>query len=385
MVPSGYATAWRPVGYPFYREQFLALAKRGLRVGVVYPENRPVVGPDRMRRFSEFTPRFGNDEGLATYRITYPHIPKAPRLRAAIWLRQLQRLVDLYVAEQGKPDLLHAHGVLWGGAGAVRAGRSLGVPVVVTAHSTAFARGLVRRRDESTITEVLLGSDAVLAVSGALRARLIPYAPDVEIQVVPNLVDTEFFDTTSRAARRKFTWLSVAALRPKKGLDVLLNAFAKSFGSNPNVELRIAGRGPMMQELVEQAGRLGLAEQVEFIGLVSRERIRSEMQAADGFVLPSRVETFGVVVIEAMATGLPVVATVSGGPEEIVTPETGLIVQPDDADALGRAMAAIMKSADQWRSREALIRGVAVDCYGELAVTDKIIEVYRQVLRGRQF
>ena len=99
----------------------------------------------------------------------------------------------------------------------------------------------------------------------------------------------------------------------KKGQADLLRAFAERFAGDPSVRLGIGGDGPERGRLHELAGSLAIAEQVDWLGALDRDGVRQAMCEADAFVLPSRLETFGVVVIEALACGLPVVATRSGG------------------------------------------------------------------------
>jgi glycosyltransferase involved in cell wall biosynthesis len=104
------------------------------------------------------------------------------------------------------------------------------------------------------------------------------------------------------------------------------------------VSLTIVGNGPERPALEEQARQLGVASRISFRGRLNRRAVREALQHAHAFVLPSRYETFGVVLLEAMATGLPVVATASGGPEDIVTPDTGELVPPGDPSALASAL-----------------------------------------------
>lgn len=381
IIPWSYPSPANPLSGIFFREQAQALRKRGLQVGVASPDPRALNGAALNDLFGNLLRiRLEDDSGIPTYRSTFPAVPKSPRARKALWLNQLRRLVDRYVAEQGVPDVVHAHGILWAGVGAVRARFPSPVPVVVTAHSSAFARGLIRRWQEPAIAEALHGADAVLAVSSALRQRLARYAPTVAITAVPNMVDTDFFSPADRSGREEFTWLSVASLTENKGIHTLLSAFAGAFAGNRTVRLRIAGDGPERSQLVALAARLDLTDRVQFVGRLDRPGVRREMHDADAFVLSSRVETFGVALIEAMATGLPVVATRSGGPEDVVYSDVGYLVAPDDPLVLADAMGELFAQRERWRQRGPGIRSYVDEQYSERAVTDLIIETYQQVI-----
>jgi glycosyltransferase involved in cell wall biosynthesis len=112
-----------------------------------------------------------------------------------------------------------------------------------------------------------------------------------------------------------------------------------------------------------------MSDRVIFRGRLSRTEMQNEMQAANCFVLPSRYEAFGVVLIEAMATGLPVIATRSGGPESIVTPVNGLLVDPENADQLSRAMEHIMIHIGEYQEEK--IREGTLQKFGNTSVMEQ--------------
>jgi len=125
------------------------------------------------------------------------------------------------------------------------------------------------------------------------------------------------------------TFLSVGSLDKNKDHQLLISGFAAHFRGR-QARLRIAGDGPLRRTLISQTARLGISHQVEFLGRMPREEVWREMARADCLVLTSRYETFGVVLIEALACGTPVVATKVGAAAEIVTAESGYLVNPDD-------------------------------------------------------
>jgi len=327
-----------------------------------------------------FKTEFREEEGIPTFRSLGWAVPKLPRVNRQIWLWQARRLVDLYVQRFGKPNIIHAHAVLWGGVAALEASQKLGVPFLVTEHSTAYARGLIEPWQEPDIKRVLQHANVRAAVSHSLARLIAPYAMGLPIEVVPNVVDTEFFTLPPHPRRsRPFVFLSVALLTPKKGIDVLLKAFTVGFKGHPEVELWIGGDGPQRSDLESLAHSLGIEPQVRFLGLLNREQVREAMWRANAFVLPSYVETFGVVLIEAMATGLPVIATRSGGPEEFVTPEVGYLVSPGDIKQLGEAMATAYGNGVVG-SEEQISRWVK-ESFSFSAVSLRLIGLYMSLIR----
>ena len=132
----------------------------------------------------------------------------------------------------------------------------------------------------------------------------------------------------------KYIFLSVGNLLPVKGHEFVIRAFALIVQKYTNSMLRLVGDGPLKNELEVLAKKLNIEDKVVFTGEVDSDSVRKEMLNADVFVFPSRSETFGVALIEAMSCGLPVVSTACGGPEEIVDDNTGILVEPENVGAL---------------------------------------------------
>jgi glycosyltransferase involved in cell wall biosynthesis len=144
------------------------------------------------------------------------------------------------------------------------------------------------------------------------------------------------------ASRTGHTVGSIGRLVREKGYDVLLAALA----TVPDARLRLVGDGPERSALEAQATALGVAERVEFRGW--QADIASELAAMDAMAVPSRLEGFGIVAVEAMLAGVPVVASRTGGmPEYIVDDETGVLVDPDDEVGLASALRALLADPDR--------------------------------------
>lgn len=380
VIPSWYPTAERPAAGVFFQDQARVLHKAGMRVGVVAPIQRSIrtLAHGHVLKYG-FQTQFCEEEGIPTFRSLGWAVPKLPRVSRQIWLWQARRLVDQYVKRFGKPDIIHAHAVLWGGVAALEASQRLGVPFLVTEHSSAYARGLIKPWEETFIKRVLQRAAARVAVSQSLARLMAPYAMGMPIEIVPNVVDTEFFSPPPLPRpSRPFIFLSVALLTPKKGIDVLIKAFAAKFKGYADVELWIGGDGPQRSDLERLVHSLDIKSQVRFLGLLSREQVREAMWRANVFVLPSYVETFGVVLIEALATGLPVIATSCGGPEEFVTREVGRLVSPGSVSGLAECMEFMFEDACMRFDGHKISR-LAHSRFGYSAVSSRLEEIYREV------
>jgi glycosyltransferase involved in cell wall biosynthesis len=200
---------------------------------------------------------------------------------------------------------------------------------------------------------------------------------------MPNAVDPAFLDhplPARHAAREKtdsFCFAAVALLTPKKGMDVLLRAFASAFRADPRVRLDIGGDGSEREALQAMVRELGLSDQVRFLGVLDRAQVLELIATADALVLPSRYETFGIVLIEALALGKPVIATRCGGPESIVREQDGLLVPTDDVAALAQALRRLHLTA--WRYDPHALRAGCRARYGEPAVVSRLLDAYQRL------
>jgi glycosyltransferase involved in cell wall biosynthesis len=344
ILPSWYSTPEVPWSGSFFENQAVALARAGARVGVAFVETRSLRSLSLSGvRQSHFQTAYSEDRGVNCLRLRGWNPVAQTTAGARIWAALSQRLVQTYVRRFGTPDVIHAQAALWAGRVAVQMARRLSRPCVVTEHSTAVLRGALRPSERRQAADIYREANAVLAVSKALALAVDAIAGTDRCRVLPNLVDVEFF-TLPAVPRRMapFTFLCVCNLIiMHKQVDRLIRAFAHTSAACPGTRLVIVGRGPDEAALRALAHQCGVAPHVEFTGGLPAEGVRERMWMANAFVLPSAFETFGVVLVEALATGIPVISTHCGGPEEIVEPGLGTLVDRDDDEGLAAAMVAM--------------------------------------------
>ncbi len=220
----------------------------------------------------------------------------------------------------------------------------------VVADEALFERGSARARlgIEAFLERLhVRRADVVLATSAYSASRAVElYAVAADrVRVVPEPIELDrwrrAFESAEALPREGFSILCVAHLYRRKDLGTLLAAMTKLPGE---AALRIAGSGPELLRLRSLAGRLGLARRVEFLGHVPFARLAAEYRRADVFCLPSRQEGFGIVFLEAMAAGLPVVAARAAAVPEVVTEgECGILIPPGDDSALAAALERILR------------------------------------------
>lgn len=377
-MPSWYPSAEHPLNGVFFQDQARALRDAGHRVGVLFPHLR------RLRSFGIRPLRENHgqitsemEEGIPTVRWNGWNVPAA-RLRPRLFSDKAERLLITYRDEFGAPDLVHAHSCFWAGAAAERLRRRYGLPYVLTEHHSSFICGGISSWKRPIVETSFSSSSRLLSVSDELRRHMRPFAENRSIDVVPNMVDTSYFVPPKHPrSRSPFRFLTISFLNENKAVDVLIRAFQRAFSADDPVMLEIGGDGPSRSALERLTSRLGLNDHIHFLGMLSRSAVRSAMHRADAFVLSSRRETFGVVLIEAMATGLPIVATRAGGPQEIVSSRTGLLVEPGDVKDLAHALNEMHSRVSKYSAD--LIRRHAVERYGRSAVVERLSAYYRSV------
>lgn len=386
IIPSWYPNYPGHIQGCYFRQQALALKRYGHQVGVIDVKLR--LPRSWKLLFNGF---FGNsseiDEGLLTYRFCgIDWFRRIPRLRRWLWLHHGKKMIDRYVSQNGKPDIIHAHAMLNGGVLAKAVSERFAIPFVVTEHSSAFARGLVNQNQTELARGVATSAARRFAVSGEFCKLLVSHLGAVALpwEEIPNVVDREFIDTellTRDIVTEPFVFLNVAFLTKNKGIDNLVAAFERAFRNDPGIILKIGGDGAERPRLEAMAAELGVADRVQFLGMLSRDQVREEMTNADVFVLSSHHETFGVVVIEALAMGKPVIATRCGGPESIVREQDGFLIPKDDVPALATAMKEMRSVYDSYDAAE--IRAACNARYSESAIAEKLSTVYSEVLLVR--
>lgn len=364
-----------------FREQAQALKKEDMQAGIIFPEVRSLRTLNwRTLGHNRFQTSADDENGLNVIRYHGWNFPNS-KWRKNKFSQTTARLFRLYLEKFGKPDIIHARSVIWGGIAASELPERGSIPYVISEHSTGFARGLVQPWQEPLVRKAYEEAARVMAVSSPFARLLKPYAGNQKIEVVPNMVDTSFF-TLPQTPRSTspVRFLTVAFLQKKKALDNLLRSFAASFRGKEDVLLDIGGDGPERQNLENLCDVLKIRKQVNFLGLLSRQGVREAMWNANVFVLPSHVETFGIVFIEAMATGLPVIATRCGGPEDFVTDETGTLIEPGNVEALSEALNAYA-SPDRLAAFDAnALRKYADENFSAAGSARRMITRYREVL-----
>ncbi|MCO6499920.1 MAG: glycosyltransferase [Vicingus serpentipes] len=260
-----------------------------------------------------------------------------------LWLEYGKYALNKYIKKYGKPDIIHAHNMVYAGLFALETKEVFNIPVVVTEHSSQYAMKGVSEEVEKLLKNAFNNHDHFYAVSPKLIDLLSQKfsLPKKKLQWLPNVLPPEIEKLElpkSLKKQDKFRFINIANLIPLKGQKELIEAFDMAFKRNEDVELVIAGQGFLHDELNNLIEKRNLKGKVKLIGLITRKEVVHQLDNSHVLVLPSHYETFGVVLIEALSRGIPVISTYCGGPECIVKEKNGVLIEPQNVKQLSQAL-----------------------------------------------
>ena len=365
------------------------LAERcDMRVVSPVPWCPPLPAAGRFEQYARFrrVPRLDRRHGVE---IAHPRFVVGPGtslypLEARAYAAGIARTVE-QLHKRFPFDLVHAHLIYPEGVVAERIARRYGVPFVVTEHAP-WTGWLDRVGVARQAVPAARSAAAIMPVSTSVLGTIRAYAGDrVHGTVVPVGVDAELFVPGDERERRGDQILFVGWINFNKGIDVLLAAMTELAGRDIPARLLLVGgsfyRNTRLQEerLRAYAATLGLGDRVRFLGRQPPHEVARLMAESTVVVLPSRAESFGAVLVEALACGTPVVATRCGGPEDIVVDGVGELVAVEDAAGLADALARVLGEPGRY-DREHL-RRYALERFGWDTIVDRIHDVYLEAVR----
>lgn len=285
-----------------------------------------------------------------------------------------------------KPDIVHSHVTLPVGFATVMAGKLLGVPVLITEHWGPISDLAGNRVGAWAMRFAIRHADQVIAVSDYLKDEMISELRITRhIAVIPNLFDRSKFYPAPLDGNSAGTLDVLFVGRggdSRKGNRFVLEAFASALPQSAMpLRLVMVGRG-LEKELLPLAERLGVHQNCVFPGALPIERLADIARQCGFLVVSSCYETFSLVLVEAMACGKPVIATRCGGPEELVTPETGILVPVDDTKAMADAMVEMSRSLARYDAQA--IARYARENYSEDVVARRLTRMYSEVINRSQ-
>ena len=384
IIPAFFQTKSRKTLGSFFLEQAKKIKKKGHKVTILYCDTYSIKCVKDWFAYSEEKSEI--IEGIQIYRNRcFCPLKHGIEGHREAFAQGIQKLYDQYMQEN-RPDIIHAHCSVWAGYAAMKLSEQIGVPYVVTEHATLFQlhRDEISAGNNAIIQQVYQKAARVICVSRAFARLIESYRTDID--VVGNVVNCDIF-TPPKVSKNhnEIRFLTVCYMEEeaqlyKKGMDILIQSWTEIVKENTNVKLVIGGGGKAVQKVVDWTKEYHVTDSVEFLGTLNRQQVVEQMQMCDCFVLPSRYETFGVVYIEAMACGKPVIAVANGGPDDFVKDFNGMLIKPDVEELTGaiNKMIKRLKGYDYYYEEE--ISSYIKNLFSYDSIAGKLLEVYKSIL-----
>lgn len=315
--------------------------------------------------------------GIPTYQFRHRALP-VPGVSSLLYVWGAMRAVDQIMAGGFRPDVIHVH-IYEPGVPAVLIGKKYGIPVVITEQNSDFPRNRLPWLQIQKARFAFRRANRILPVSSALQQAIQSLDIDGEYTIVPNVVETELFAPPGqpRLHDGALHLLFVGGLTPVKGLPFLFEALGMVSEQRTDWHLDLVGDGANRGEYEAMVQRLGLGERVTFHGMKSKAEVADFMRGADLFVLPSVWDNMPCVLLEAMSTGLPAIASDIGGIPDTINPLVGRLFPPSDAVGLAKVLVGALDAIDTF-DRPAIAEHARR--YGFAQVGGQIDAIYREVI-----
>lgn len=356
----------------FFGEQAKSVSAIGIQTGLIAVNFISWKFILKTRKF-DFGLRKFFENGVHAFVYQTPVIPFLKNLNHRRRDKLLKKLSEKYIHKSGKPDLCHVHS-FYCGQEAVRLKHELGIPYVITEHYSVFARKMLSRMEIKRAQKTYSESSERIAVSEEFRKLLIEMFHQ-DFSFLPNIVDVHKFNIAPDLQDRDvFQILSVGNLDRNKNHQLLLNAFARL--PFTDCRLKIVGTGPLYDELLQLSRSLGISERTEFAGYVPHHELPAVFHQSDVLVVTSQYETFGLVMIEAMSCGLPVISTPVGVANDIFQDDRlGFII-----DYSAESLCSLLVMVRQKVFDKKFIRNFAELNFSSETVSHKLKEIYKRVI-----
>jgi len=376
VITTSYPTALNTIAGNFVEAQVEGLRKKGLQVDVI------ALNMFSLRNILKWAAyklnHFRSEHPGCFYSNSIVNLIPVGSWFHAYWFRKkTNSAVSSYLIQNGAPDIVHAHFNLWAGYAAAECIGLTGVPLIVTEHSSVYFENKVDNRELEATEIALKKADKVIVLSEFLKNSLSSRFSFAEskMKMIPNIASELFFEIDQNPTRENL-FISVGRLVKAKGFDTLIRAFAK-IKNNSIFKLVIVGEGEEMASLQQLAVENGVSERILFAGTLTKTEIKEWLVKSKILISCSHFETFGVSIVEALATGTPVLVTNVGAPSGFVVSEVGEVCKVGDVDDTCSKLEYMIDNYPLYNHND--IRDYALKSFGEDSVLDQIVNVYKSI------
>lgn len=355
----------------FELEQATMLAKHGHTVTYIACVFHPI---KKIRKWGYMT---WQENNLRVCVYSQFYTPERMKLHwKALQVKRWRQLLTHAEETGGFPDVIHIHypGMITE-PDVISEYKNKGAKIVVTDHWTRTLVNDLDNHQRNQLRWYAQEADEFICVGEPLKQAVKAVTGvEREISVIPNVVSDIFKPGSTVRSNKIFRFIAVGRLVPVKQFDGIIKAFSMKFKGNEDVKLTIIGGGKLMPDLKKLSLEFGVSQQVEFTGTQPREEVAGRVADSDCLVCFSRLETFGVPIIEAWACGIPAIGTDCLGFLEYYNDSLGYIVRHDSMEELAEAMKKVVLNRENYAKEQ--IRNFARANFGEEAVYEKLMRAY---------
>ncbi len=393
VIPSWYPTKENQLVGRFFKEQACLYASEFKGDNIVvsrWGQGEFIVNIsspfNTFKKLFSFYIRNGFEETLMDNVVEYytPAIEIRPRKYAGNISSIVNANIKNYkkaIKKYGKIDIIHAHVSFPGGFVASRLSKMFNVPYVLTEHMGPFPFPFYLDNGKllCRLQEAFDGASQVIAVSEFLKSEMSKFGITADV-VIPDFIDDDFFVPAElKPEGVNFIFFAASRITIEKGISDMLYAFKKLCDKNETAVLRIAGSGEL-EYMCNLAKVLNIDNRVEWLGELDGAGILKNLRMCDTFISCSQYETFGVAVSEALSVGKPVIATNSGGVNNMLNNKNSLTMQVGDIEAIYSAMEKMVLTARKFDAN--FIRSSHVSRFGKKAATAMLRKIYHDISKG---
>ncbi len=333
-----------------------------------------------------FAPDARDYEDDQPFIFRYPAIPLPTQMKLAFPVVVAPHIT--WLVPRLKLDVIHAHHPVIVGAEAARLSEELDIPLVFTFHTmyheyTHYFLGmdneLVKQIVRKSVRDFANRADYIIAPSPAVVDLMPSYGIQKPVDILPTPIDIAKFKPRTRPLLddpNRVRLIYVGRVAKEKNLDFLLRVFARAAAQDARLEMLLVGDGPSLKDLKKLASELQIEQKITFTGMVPYDRVVDELRTADLFIFSSTSETQGLVVLEAMAAGLPLVMVESSALLYFVNPDQDCVVVPEKETEMTAAILALINDPARLRAMGAAARRNA-ERYDIPVLTSRLLDVYQ--------
>ena len=320
-------------------------------------------------------------DSIKTYLVYYPERKSTTgRIYSKVHYLYLQfKFLKLIFKENGLPQLTHVYVFWMAGIAALVVKKIYGVPYLITEHFSGFYPKSPADINKNLLPLkylfkiIIKNASHIITVAQKLKDRVQIWAPQTQITVIPNVVDTHLFNYHSIINDTFFCFVHVSSMIPLKNITGLLNGFEIAVKINPLLRLKLVGASPEYVFSKIKSSSL-LTKSVSCMGEVSYHTVKDMMQNSNALIMFSKFESLPCVIIEALCCGLPIITSNVGGCAEIINDKNGIVVESENVDSLAKAILEMVNNCSNYNKES--IANNARNLYNYDTVSQQVCTVY---------